>query len=160
MWFLWSIWMEFFMEIIEQIFQEMIWIEYGDIREEIITVKFIPSRNFFITSTKLILFLSSLTFMVIATLLTHSSMEILLQKKTQKILVCFLITAVEKSSKYHLVSQLSVFRKTKKPVQEWFCLKCFPKPWFTPLKTLFMVGRKEKMSLNILLTHIADLEKS
>ena len=76
-----------------------------------------------------------------------------LQRKMQKIHVCSLITVVEKSSKYLLGSQLSVFLKIKKHVQELFCLKCFLRLWFIPSKILSMAGKKEKMSLNILLTH-------
>jgi hypothetical protein len=40
--------MAYIMEIIEQIYQEMILIEFGNNQEKIFILKFIPSKNIFI----------------------------------------------------------------------------------------------------------------
>lgn len=145
MWYQWSIWMEYSMEITGRTFQETIWIEFGDIQEEIIIVKFLPWRNFCILSTKPTLFLLLSISMGIVILWTHFSMEILSKERIVKTQNYFLTTVAEKSGKYRLVNQLSVFLKIKRLVQGLSSHKCFPKQWSIPSKILFTAGRKAKI---------------
>ena len=119
--------MEYFMETIEQTYQEQILIEYGETREKIFTHRLSTQKSIWRALITHPLFHWFSTSMSIANLWTLFSMVILLKKIMLlghlKIQNYFLLYVVRRWNRYLICSLHLQFLNRRKIQQGWLCLK-------------------------------------